>query len=278
MIADKVVVSSPPLEVLAELGDIMSGTPGVASEFGNALADGEVGALDKGGIDFARQASGLEAGLVFVRGTPKITLLDLYRVTSALVLDDLCIEEIGKRQPDRLQAIDEFDPLTEVGREGVEVVAEAIGAEDGDAAGFEAGFEFMHNSVGHILIARAEQEYGHDFGFGVKDGPDPDIVFGALDVTPELVELEMGELEVDEEKVVELATVIAASGEPGADGGFTDVEDFRECGRVIAIGKQGEDLADYDRIGFQAIKSIISKTWGRKSVQERVNFEPCWKR
>ena len=26
------------------------------------------------------------------------------------------------------------------------------------------------------------------------------------------------------------------------------------------------------------ILGIISKTWGRKSVQERVNFEPCWKR
>ena len=254
MIAYEVVIDLPPIEMLGELGDIMSGTPGAASELGNALANGEVGALDKGRVDSARQASSLEAGLIFVRGTPNVALLDLDGVMSALVLDDLRIEEIGERQPDRLQAIDEFDPLTEVGREGVEVVAEAIGAEDGDAAGFEAGFEFMHNSVGHILIARTKQEDGHDFGFGVKDGPDPDIVFGALDVTPELVELEMGELEVDEEKVVELATVIAASGEPGADGGFTDVEDFRECGRVIAIGKQGEDLADYDRIGFQAIK------------------------
>jgi hypothetical protein len=137
-----------------------------------------------------------------------------------------------------------------VSGEGVEVVPEAIGTEDGDAAGFEAGFEFMNDGIGHILIARAEQEYGHDFGFGVKDGPDPDIVFGALEVTPELVELEMREFEIDEEMVVELAGVIAASGEPGADGGFAGVEDFRECGRVVAIGKQSQDLADDDWIGF----------------------------
>jgi hypothetical protein len=141
-----------------------------------------------------------------------------------------------------------------VSGEGVEVVPEAIGTEDGDAAGFEAGFEFMNDGIGHILIARAEQEDGHDFGFGVKDGPDPDIVFGALEVTPELVELKMREFEVDEEMVVELATVIAASGEPGADGGFADVEDDRECGRVISISKQGEDLADDHWIGFQAIE------------------------
>jgi len=51
MIADKVVVSSPPFEVLAELGDIMSRTPGAASKLGNALTDGKVGALDKGGCD-----------------------------------------------------------------------------------------------------------------------------------------------------------------------------------------------------------------------------------
>jgi len=51
MIAGEVVVSSPPLEVLAELGDIMSRTPGAASKLGNALTDGKVGALDKGGCD-----------------------------------------------------------------------------------------------------------------------------------------------------------------------------------------------------------------------------------
>ena len=250
MIAYEVVIDLPPIEMLGELGDIMSGTPGAASELGNALADGEVGALDKGRVYSARQASGFEAGLVFIRRTPNVALLDLDGMMSALMLDDLRIDEIAKRQPDTFLEIDKFDPLTEVGREGVEVVSEAIGAEDGDAAGFEAGFEFMHNSVGHILIARAEQEYGHDFGFGIKDSPDPDIVFGALDVTPELVELDVGEFEIDEEMVVELAGVIAASGEPGADGGFAGVEDFRECGRVVAIGKQSQDLADDDWIGF----------------------------
>jgi hypothetical protein len=239
---------------LGELGDIMSGTPGAASELGNALADGEVSALNERRIDSARQASGFEAGLVFVRGTPNVALLDLDGVMSALMLDDLRIDEIAKRQPDTFLEIDKFDPLTKVGREGVEVVPEAIRTEDGDAAGFEAGFEFMNDGIGHILIARAEQEDGHDFGFGVKDGPDPDIVFGALEVTPELVELKMREFEVDEEMVVELATVIAASGEPGADGGFADVEDDRECGRVISISKQGEDLADDHWIGFQAIE------------------------
>ena len=88
--------------------------------------------------------------MIFARRTPKIALLDLDGVMSTLALDNMRIDEIAKRQPDMLLEIAEFGPLAEVGREGVEVVAEAIGTEDEDAAGFETGFELMHNGVGHI--------------------------------------------------------------------------------------------------------------------------------
>jgi hypothetical protein len=78
-----------------------------------------------------------------------------------------------------------------------------------------------------------------------------------FDVGPELVELDMDELEGGEEPTVEFSAVIAAAGEPGADGGFADPEYFFESGSIDTQCQQMKRRADGFGMRFQAIEDGV---------------------
>lgn len=60
MVADKMVVTAPPLEMLHQLRSVLRRSPGAAGELGDRLPDGEVYPLDKGRVDSSAQSRGLK--------------------------------------------------------------------------------------------------------------------------------------------------------------------------------------------------------------------------
>jgi hypothetical protein len=116
----------------------------------------------------------------------------------------------------------------------------------------------MDDRVGGVLSTRSELDDGDDLGLGIANGPDPDLLRGVLDVSPELIELNVDEIEVGEEEIVEFAAVIAASGEPGADGGFADTVDFLDCGSIDTESEEVKYLADDIGIRLEAIEGRVT--------------------
>ena len=51
VLSPKMIICQPPIKMLGQLSSIVSRCPGTARELGDRLADGKVGALDKGGCD-----------------------------------------------------------------------------------------------------------------------------------------------------------------------------------------------------------------------------------
>jgi len=97
-----------------------------------------------------------------------------------------------------------------------------------------------------------------DLGLGIANGPDPDLLGGMLDVTPKLIELDVDEFKVCEEKIVEFAAVVATSGEPGADGGFADAIDLFDGGSIDPKGEEVKHLANDIRIRLEAIERSVA--------------------
>ena len=116
----------------------------------------------------------------------------------------------------------------------------------------------MDDRVGGVLSTRSELDDGDDLGLGIANGPDPDLLPGMLDVSPELIELDVDELEVGEEEIVEFSAVIAASGEPGADGGFADAINFFDGGSVDTKSEEVKDLTDDVGIRLEAIEGRVA--------------------
>jgi hypothetical protein len=88
--------------------------PGAAGQFGNRLADGEVGALDEGRVDSAAQPSLFEARSVALFITSQQAAFDFDSAPPALMFDHLGIGKLAEQNPDRLFALPGF-PLAEVG-------------------------------------------------------------------------------------------------------------------------------------------------------------------
>jgi hypothetical protein len=116
----------------------------------------------------------------------------------------------------------------------------------------------MDDRVGSVLGTRSELDDGDELGLGIANGPDPDLLPGLLDVSPELIELDVDELEIGEEEIVEFAAVIAASGEPGADGGLADAIDFLDCGNIDTKSEEVKHLTDDIGIRLEAIKGRVT--------------------
>ena len=85
-----------------------------------------------------------------------------------------------------------------------------------------------------------------------------DLLPGMLDVAPELIELDVDELELGEEEIVEFTAVISASGEPGADGGFADTIDFFDGGDIDAKSEEVKHLTDDIGIRLEALEGCVT--------------------
>ena len=122
MVACEVVVSSPPLEVLAEFGGILSRSPGATGQLRDTFPDGEVGALNVGRIDISAEPSCFEEGTIYFLRTPNETLFDVNNTGSMPMFDDLGIVEGGGNHPGPLLLSFDFYPFTEMSGERVEVM------------------------------------------------------------------------------------------------------------------------------------------------------------
>ena len=144
-----------------------------------------------------------------------------------------------------------------MGGEGIVIMFETIGTEDREATFFEPGDKFVDNGVGHGLGARSELDNGDEFGLGVADGPDPDILPGMFDIRPEFIELNVDKLKGSDEMVVEFAAMLAAAGEPGAEGDFAHFECVSQGIDVDAACQEGERKANDFGVSFDAIRDSV---------------------
>ncbi|MCX6053768.1 MAG: hypothetical protein NTZ74_02415 [Chloroflexi bacterium] len=97
---------------------------------------------------------------------------------------------------------------------------------------FEPVFQFMHNGIGHLLGAWSKLQDGDEFGFGFAGDPDPDILIRLFDLGPELIELQMRQLQIGKKALMQLLPMGATAGQPGSDSQLPDAEDFFNGGRV----------------------------------------------
>jgi len=102
-------------------------------------------------------------------------------------------------------------PETEVGCDGIKVVLQTIGTENGQTAICKSGFEFMQHRVGHRLAAFADLDDGNDLGFGFCSCPYPHFCSAALYIPPQLIQLDMVKEQVAKEMVMKFAPMLTTA-------------------------------------------------------------------
>ncbi len=119
-----------------------------------------------------------------------------------------------------------------MGGQCVEVVLETVRTKWGQTTNTEPGLELMDDQISHCLDARADFDDRDELGLGIAGSPDPDIVLSISDACPKFIELDVIELEVYNEVIVELATMLTGTSEPGADGGLAYLESLFDGGDI----------------------------------------------
>ena len=249
----EMVIDATEAEVTREGGDVIGDRPGTTGERSDELTEGEVEAFDEGGFDFAGEAEGKECGAI---GGPLASAHDSaeeLELVAGFDLDELSEEEGGVNGPDgQAFAGRRGRPEAEVGGEGIEVEAEAIAAERGNATGSETGLEIVDEGVGQELSARANLKGEDDFGADFEGDPDPDILSMA-DMGLEFVKLDVVGDPVVKVMIMKGLIKLAEADEPASDGGGMVLEDADGGGLIDAFAESSDDFIDAAKRGFQVV-------------------------
>jgi hypothetical protein len=114
MVADKVIICSPPLQVFRQLRRELCRTPGAAGQFRNALPNRSIHAFDKSSVDPAAQSGFLQTLLILLLLALQQTALHLHGSSAALVLDDLPVQKLAQQHPGGLLPLP-FLPPAKIG-------------------------------------------------------------------------------------------------------------------------------------------------------------------
>lgn len=98
-----------------------------------------------------------------------------------------------------------------MGRERIEVQAQAIAGEERKAAWGEALAEGMDDRMSHVLRAGTQREDGKNLRAGIYGQPEPQNLFGATEPRMQFVQLQVRQVQMAEEALVQGVRVLACA-------------------------------------------------------------------
>jgi len=108
-------------------------------------------AFDEGCLDATRQTLRSQSLAIFIGRPEAHVLTNFCQASAAIAFQDLGIQQSGFDHPTMSVVVYLPHPLSEVGRQCVEIEGQAIAREDGQAAGCEPLREFMNQLMSQRL-------------------------------------------------------------------------------------------------------------------------------
>ncbi len=151
-----------------------------------------------------------------------------------------------------------YEPVPEMGRQRIEIEIEPVTREEREVARGQDPSQRVDHGMSCVLRARTQMQHRHNLGTGVDDQPQPQDVTVATQPRPQLVQLEIGKLEVTEHVLVQAFSVPACTSEPGGDRRLTIAEDAFGRGSVQPFGQGRQHHGNLMRRGFQMVQRRIT--------------------
>src|SRR6266567_7784837 len=121
----------------------------------------------------------------------------------------------------------------------------------------------MDHSMSCVLRARTQMQDRKDLRTGVDGQPQPQDVGVAAQPRPQLVQLEVLEVEMEEEPLVQSVRVLTSTGRPGHDRGLSKAENPLGGGGVQPFGQSRQDQGDLVRRSFQTVQGRVASSTER---------------
>jgi hypothetical protein len=151
-------------------------------------------------------------------------------------------------------------PVTEVSGEGVEVAAQSVGGDGGDAVLVKTMLEVMDESKGVVLRASAEMQGGDGFADRVEGEPKPRGTGSLTNTCIKFIHLDVGQDEVAEQQIVPALAVTAHALEPAGEGSIGMTGEADKDGDIDPLSKKPEDKLNLFGIGLEVIKWGVRQT------------------
>jgi hypothetical protein len=150
--------------------------------------------------------------------------------------------------------------VTEVSGEGVEVAAQSVGGDGGDAVLVKTMLEVMDESKGVVLRASAEMQGGDGFADRVEGEPKPRGTGSLTNTCIKFIHLDEGQDEVAEQQIVPALAVTAHALEPAGEGSIGMTGEADKDGDIDPLSKKPEDKLNLFGIGLEVIKWGVDPT------------------
>ena len=148
------IISSPVVGVEEQVLGRLSERPVFAHERGHAAADGEVDSLNECGLYCGAEALVSEQLIEDLARSPEHTRDSEGEMVALFALGQLAVEEIIRDMPVVSSCLLRAKPGAEVRGDGVEVTAQSVVGEGGDAVIVQTQLEIMEEGTGVFLLAR----------------------------------------------------------------------------------------------------------------------------
>ncbi len=136
-----------------------------------------------------------QGGLIGLRCAQADMGVNFHEPFAAVFLDDLGVKQLQIHGPGAAACIGGLYPGAEVGRQRVKVERQAVTGKHRPTLWGQALSDIMDELMSEVLSARAEGEGGDQLGAGVTGDPQPGSFGLASYLEPQLVELQMGQMQ-----------------------------------------------------------------------------------
>ena len=160
------IIQAEPFAVQQQMALGLSVGPGAPGEGGDRLAQGEVDALDEGGLDQRSQAHLAQAGEERAAFSPEHPGVGERDPPSVFALDQLTVKQVVAGLPVVATGARRTKPVTKMSGEGVEVTAQTVGSESGHTVRGEAHLQVVDKRESIFFGASTEMQGRNGFAGG----------------------------------------------------------------------------------------------------------------
>ncbi len=186
-----------------------------------------------------------------------------------MAFDKLTVEQFIGNGPVVFPGTFGADPVAEMGSDGIEIAAQAVGGEGRNAIFLQTKFQVMGQGHGILVLAKAEMKRGQDLGERVDGEPQPHAA-DLADSAEELIHLDEGQEQVMEEALMQVRAVVTSSFQPAGDGGLSMTGAAHEDRNITPLSQEHQDQDDALFRDLEAVERRIST--GGKGLPARLTF------
>ena len=170
------IIGAPPFQVGQQLWSLLGRGPGATRQRCHPMTDAQIHSLDKSGVQPSREAHPLQGEREICLCPKPHHVRDANQLAPLVAFFHLAVDQALRHLPLACfpPSTTSCEPLSKMGREGIEVQIQAITGEERQTARGQDLSQGVDDRMRCVLRAGAKMEHGKNLREGINGQPEPE--------------------------------------------------------------------------------------------------------